>query len=105
MSITVRLNDGVELHIGDRDYARLLEAFQTALDEKKVLEVHNSEGLRLLINPTQVLYFAQSPNDPSRPEEEGEVTLRVATNGNGQTGNVNGRILAGEPVAGPRSSS
>lgn len=101
MSITVRLNDGVELHIGDRDYEKLAEAFQTALDDNKALEVHNSEGLRLLINPTQILYFAQSPGDPPKPAEEKpaeeDLVVRMASNGNGHHNAV------GEPVAGPRA--
>ena len=59
MGLRVRLNDGVELYIGDHDSRALIDAFKAALDQNKLLEIHNREGRRLWINPHSVLYVEE----------------------------------------------
>jgi len=57
MPITVKLNGGVEIHVGDADFDALQRAFEAALAENKPLEIHNPDGRTIIVNPHNVLYF------------------------------------------------
>jgi hypothetical protein len=56
MGITVKLNGGVEIHVGDADFEALQVAFQAALADNTTLEVHSPDGRTIVLNPHNVLY-------------------------------------------------
>lgn len=73
MPITVKLNGGVEIHVGDdADFAALQEAFQVSLLENKPLRIHSPDGRVVIVNPHNVLYV-EGPSD--------QVVTHAAVNG------------------------
>lgn len=62
MGITVKLNGGVEIHVGGEDFAALQEAFQASLIENKPLRIHSPDGRTVVLNPHNILYV-EGPTD------------------------------------------
>ncbi len=67
MAVKVRLGDGAEfvLHTTVED---LQKGIRLALDNNQLLEVENGNGKMRVLNPSQIVFFEEVPEDT--PEDE-----------------------------------
>jgi hypothetical protein len=73
MSIRIKLTDGEQLEV-DVELDDWNRAFQRALQRDAMLEIEDSQGRVLGINPHQVLYLEGDPAEGSaRPGEDSAV--------------------------------
>jgi len=66
MSIKIKLTEDHVLVVR-ADAAEWAQAFRNALETNSVIEVHDSGGRTLAINPHQILYWEEAPEPEPAP--------------------------------------
>ncbi|CAN5253212.1 hypothetical protein BH20ACT16_BH20ACT16_05300 [soil metagenome] len=69
MSIKIKLTEDQVLVVRV-DADQWSRAFTNALDSNSVIEIHGSDGRTLAINPHQILFWEEIPDEASAPQAQ-----------------------------------
>jgi len=71
MSIKIKLTEGQVLVIR-ADAEKWARAFRNALETNSAIEVHGSDGRTLAINPHQILFWEEIPDEAPAPVRQAQ---------------------------------